>query len=76
MRHARMIGKFASYLRRVLCNTRLTFPHMNGPILYSMAALLASRHLFVPTKDIYSSRPIGLRAKDQILKVIIVRREL
>ena len=24
--------RFASYLRRVLCNTRLIFPRINGPI--------------------------------------------
>ena len=71
-----MIGKFTSYLRLVLCNRPLTFPRMNGPILYSVAAILASRHLFVPAKDIYSSRPMGLRANSQILKVIIVRRDL
>ena len=27
----RLYGKFASYLRRVLCKTRLIFPRMNGP---------------------------------------------
>ena len=27
----RLYGKFAPYLRRVLCNTRLIFPHINGP---------------------------------------------
>ena len=27
----RLCGKFASYLRRVLCNTRLIFPRINGP---------------------------------------------
>ena len=29
----RLYGKFASYLRRVLCKTRLIFPHINGPIV-------------------------------------------
>ena len=28
----RLYGKFASYLRRVLCKTRLIFPRINGPI--------------------------------------------
>ena len=28
-----LYGKFASYLRRVLCKTRLIFPRINGPIL-------------------------------------------
>ena len=29
----RLYGKFASYLRRVLCKTRLIFPRINGPIM-------------------------------------------
>ena len=27
----RLYGKFASYLTRVLCKTRLIFPRINGP---------------------------------------------
>ena len=27
----RLHGKFASYLRRALCKTRLSFPRINGP---------------------------------------------
>ena len=27
----RLYGKFVSYLRRVLCKTRLIFPRINGP---------------------------------------------
>ena len=30
-----LYGKFASYLRRLLCKTRLIFPSINGPIVYS-----------------------------------------
>ena len=30
----RLYGKFASYLRRVLCKTRLIFPRINGPIVF------------------------------------------
>ena len=29
----RLYGKFTSYLRRVLCKTRLSFPRINGPIV-------------------------------------------
>ena len=29
----RLYGKFASYLRRVSCKTRLNFSRINGPIL-------------------------------------------
>ena len=32
----RLYGKFASYLRRVLCKTRLIFPRINGPIKAQM----------------------------------------
>ena len=31
----RLYGNFASYLRCVLCKTRLIFPHINGPIVTS-----------------------------------------
>ena len=30
----RLYGKFASYLRRVLCKTRLISPRINGPNVY------------------------------------------
>ena len=30
----RLYGKFASYLRRVLCKTRLIFPRIKGPIVH------------------------------------------
>ena len=30
---SRLYGKFASYLRSVLCKTRLIFPRINGPIM-------------------------------------------
>ena len=39
----RLYGKFASYLRRVLCKTRLIFSRMNGPIVFS----LCGDHLFL-----------------------------
>ena len=29
----RLYGKFASYLRHVLCKARLIFPRINGPIV-------------------------------------------
>ena len=31
----RLYGKFASYLRRVLCKTRLIFPRINGALKFS-----------------------------------------
>ena len=36
----RLYGKFASYLRRVLCKTRLIFPHINGPIVSNVELTL------------------------------------
>ena len=38
----RLYGKFASYLRRVLCKTRLIFPRINGP---NMATVKARSHM-------------------------------
>ena len=35
----RLYGKFASYLRRVLCKTRLIFPRINGPTVLLMLNL-------------------------------------
>ena len=35
----RSYGKFASYLRRVLCRMRLIFPRINGPIVVQEFAL-------------------------------------
>ena len=32
----RLYGKFASYLRRVLCKTRLIFPRINGPNVFEL----------------------------------------
>ena len=39
----RLYGKFASYLRRVLCKTRLIFPRINGPNLVNKNYLLKER---------------------------------
>ena len=35
----RLYRKFASYLRRVLCKTRLIFPRINGPNIFYKAKL-------------------------------------
>ena len=47
--------QFASYLRRVLCKTRLIFPRINGPIVYcelltELEALRESPELTVKLK--------------------------
>ena len=41
----RLYGKFASYLRRVLCKTRLIFPRINGPIM-DQRKVYISLHFF------------------------------
>ena len=44
----RLYGTFTSYLRRVLCKTRLKFPRINGPMLQGCVGLkvvVASRLL-------------------------------
>ena len=45
----RLYGKFASYLRRVLCKTRLIFPRINGPYVNvqvnSIKAIIMFSHL-------------------------------
>ena len=45
----RLYGKFASYLRRVLCKTRLIFPRINGPIKFGTIHILIHQ---VPTAAI------------------------
>ena len=37
----RLYGKFASYLRRVLCKTRLIFPRINGPIVCAYSRVVS-----------------------------------
>ena len=32
----RLYGKFTSYLKRVLCKTRVIFPRINGPIITAL----------------------------------------
>ena len=39
--------QFASYLRRVLCKTRLIFPRINGPIMASKASRERTRERFL-----------------------------
>ena len=39
----RLYGKFASYLKRVLCKTRLIFPRINGPIVPALQRRVALR---------------------------------
>ena len=36
----RLYGKFASYLRRLLCKTRLIFPRINGPMCLHLQSVL------------------------------------
>ena len=36
----RLYGKFASYLRLVLCKTRLIFPRINGPNVSALGLMI------------------------------------
>ena len=42
----RLYGKFASYLRRVLCKMRLIFPGINGPIVSKIHTFFLWRDFF------------------------------
>ena len=45
----RLHGKFASYLRRVLCKTRLIFPRINGPNVVKIRNSFATMLGYVKT---------------------------
>ena len=51
----RLYGKFASYLRHLLCKTRLIFPRINGPIIgfHNTYTYLDSDYLYL----VYSTIP-------------------
>ena len=51
----RLYGKFASYLRCLLCKTRLIFPRINGPIIgfHNTYTYLDSDYLYL----VYSTIP-------------------
>ena len=46
-----LYGKFASYLRRVLCKTRLIFPRINGPNVSYYAKLVKDAFPRVSSKE-------------------------
>ena len=48
----RLYGKFASYLRRVLCKTRLIFPRINGPIV-SIRSMIRSWQITSLCTDVH-----------------------
>ena len=54
----RLYGKFASYLRRVLCKTRLIFPRINGPIIIAVflifIQLCDSRKIHYLTREFHA----------------------
>ena len=64
----RLYGKFASYLRRVLCKTRLIFPRINGPIVNEILkrnfySLIDSRALMMITVYVPSTHVWKIREK-------------
>ena len=50
----RLYGKFASYLRRVLCKTRFIFPRINGPNVPTCLLVLKSNSKMSNPKSILS----------------------
>ena len=54
----RLYGKFASYLRRVLCKTRLIFPRINGPIVSNDYNIVPTVQRCVVLKIVVENRPV------------------
>ena len=54
----RLYGKFASYLRRVLCKTRLIFPRINGPIVSNGYNIVPTLHRCIALKIVVANRPV------------------
>ena len=56
--------QFASYLRRVLCKTRLIFPRINGPNESSLGDLLQLQGL-----ELHLRQTLNLRFKLKIFQI-------
>ena len=54
----RLYGKFVSYLRRVLCKTRLIFPRINGPIVSNGYNIVPPFQRCVALKIVVANRPV------------------
>ena len=54
----RLYGKFASYLRRVLCKTRLIFPRINGPFVSNGYNIVPTLHRCIALKIVVANRPV------------------
>ena len=48
----------ASYLRRILCKTRLIFPRINGPIVSSQTNNVAKLQRCVALKIVFANCPV------------------
>ena len=59
-----LYGKFASYLRLVLCKTRLIFPRLNGPNVNIELIILPNIMLF--SLALKTARPCFLKKKNSI----------
>ena len=64
-----LYGKFASYLRRVLCKTRLIFPRINGPSV-SHTFSVASKSCGMSHTFLVASKSFGV-AVDPVVAVVI-----
>ena len=57
-----LYGKFASYLRRVLCKTRLIFPRINGPIVpYLLPKITFSSKWVYCEEAVIQELPVGVQ---------------
>ena len=70
----RLYGKFTSYLRRVLCKTRLIFSRINGPI--NVAENVATAGVFAKNRRCESPRVISspLRYEMELCSPIGINR--
>ena len=69
----RLYGKFASYLRRVLCKTRLIFPRVNGPILAkTRSSRVTTATTFSRQNDTGSRATTTYYGENLVLVVVLV----
>ena len=67
--------QFASYLRRVLCKTRLIFPRINGPNVTPVTIDLHKSKLYVKTKQKFSKDINSLASKVDKRQIVEVNGE-
>ena len=61
----RLYGKFTSYLRRVLCKTRLIFSRINGPTDTGESEIVFSRYDESASKQASNAWPRGVEVRNE-----------